>query len=75
MVAEFADAHKACGIGEDRPEMDRHIVQIRSRPLPDATRETRVYGQAQEGLYCREGAGLDCDRCFVVTDVLLICCC
>jgi hypothetical protein len=35
--------------GGDQPQVHRHLVQVRTRPLPDGGREVQVHGPAQEG--------------------------
>lgn len=38
---------------EDQPQVDRHLVRVRSRRLPDPGGEEAVRGYAQEGPCCR----------------------
>merc|ERR1712196_392706 len=33
--------------GGDQPQVHRHVVQVRPRPLPDARREGQVHGPAR----------------------------
>lgn len=42
-------AHHPPVTGEGRAQVDRHVIQVRPRKLPDEGREARVPGHAQEG--------------------------
>ena len=41
--------HVKKGIGEGRVEMDRYIIEVRSRCIPNTCREARFLGYSQEG--------------------------
>ena len=44
-----AHAYRCVPAGGDQPQVHRHLVQVRPRPLPDGGREVQVHGPAQEG--------------------------
>lgn len=45
----LAGAHQEIGVGEDQPQVHRHQLQIRTRPLPDRRRQGLLHGTTQEG--------------------------